>query len=52
MLCRADEGGSMDSCWFGQVQLIFTMKDHPVRTRECILVRWYDTAKHDERDST
>ena len=40
----------MDSCWFEQVRLIFTMEDHAGGTRECILVRWYDTAEHDERD--
>lgn len=40
----------MDSCWFWQVRLIFTMEDHARRTRECILVRWYDAAEYDERD--
>lgn len=50
MLCGADEGISMDSYWFRQVWLIFTMEDHAGRIRECILVRWYDTADYDERD--
>ena len=40
----------MDSCWFGQVRLIFTMQDPVGRTRECVLVRWYDSAGHDERN--
>ena len=48
--CRADESGSMDSCWFGQVRLIFTVQDQARRTRECILVRWYDAAQYDEHD--
>ena len=40
----------MDSCWFGQVRLIFTLEDQARRSKECILVRWYDAAECDERD--
>ena len=42
----------MDGCWFGQVRLIFTMEDRVQRTRECILVRWYDAAEQDEHLSS
>lgn len=48
--CRADEGGSMDSCLFGLVRLIFTMEDSACRTRGCMLVRWYDAVEYDEHD--
>ena len=49
--CRADEGGGLDDCWFGQVRLVFSMEDGAGRTRECILVRWYDAAEFDAHDA-
>ena len=40
----------MDSRWFGQVRLIFTMRDQARRTKEYILVRWYDAAEYNEHN--
>lgn len=49
--CRAQEGDDpMEGCWFAQLRMIFSMRDHKGRMRECAFLRWMETAPDDAFD--
>ena len=50
---RCEDTEDVHDCWFGQVRLIFSYEEGEgatARTKEAVLVRWYDKADYNASD--